>query len=419
MKILMVSLGTRGDMEPFLAIGGMLKKKGQQVICAFPEQFRDLAEDAGMEFESMGPEYIDMLNSTEGKAFMGGGSSWLAKIIAIWKLAAKSTEMNKKFIYRQYELVEREKPDRVLYNGKAIYPFIWELDNRGKTIFITPVPYIHRVKGHTHVGFHSNFGPLLNRLTYTVADFGLITTVKTSAGWLKTHRKITRKEIAQALPSNRAIYTISPSLFPRPDYWPDNLQVLGYPERDMEVNWQPDNDLQLFLESHQKILFVTFGSMTSPEPEKKTKIILDILERHRIPAIINTASGGLVKPAGYSSDLIRFIDRIPYDWIFPRVYAVIHHGGSGTTHLALKHGCASMVIPYIIDQYVWNNLVRDLGAGPAGIEISKITGKNLEPGILDLFHNPSYREKAQEIAAGMKKEDFRDKLYRVIVGDAG
>jgi len=84
-----------------------------------------------------------------------------------------------------------------------------------------------------------------------------------------------------------------------------------------------------------------------------------------------------VKPKNFVSEQIHFISQIPYEWIFPKVYGVIHHGGSGTTHLGLKYGCVTMVIPYIIDQFVWNEIIDKIGAGPKGIKIGKITEKIL------------------------------------------
>jgi UDP:flavonoid glycosyltransferase YjiC (YdhE family) len=337
--------------------------------------------------------------------------------VAYIKLAGKQTEVNKELVTRQYELIESENPDRIVYNGKATYPIIWELDNKGKTILVSPVPFVHYVKNHTHVAFNSNFGPLLNKLTYSLATFGLITTVKISAKWLKRKRKITRKQIKKALLSNKVIYTISPSLFSKPDYWNKNRKVLGYPDLNKEISWRPTQGLMNFIDKHKnnRILFVTFGSMTNPEPEKKTKILIEILERNNIPAIINTAAGGLIKPDKFDAGLICFVSQIPYDWILPIIYGVIHHGGSGTTHMALKHGCATMIIPHIIDQFVWNRIVHKKGAGPKGIRINKITTKNIEPKIHELINNPSFKEKAEQIANQMEKEDFREELYKSIV----
>jgi UDP:flavonoid glycosyltransferase YjiC (YdhE family) len=155
--------------------------------------------------------------------------------------------------------------------------------------------------------------------------------------------------------------------------------------------------------------------MSNPEPEVKTSIIIDILERKKIPAIINCASGGLVKPDNFHSELIHFTSGIPYDRILSKIYGVIHHGGSGTTHLALKYGCATMIIPHIIDQFVWNNIVYEKGAGPRGIRIGRITVKNLEPKILELMNNPSFKLKAEQVATRMSKESFKEELYNSIV----
>jgi UDP:flavonoid glycosyltransferase YjiC (YdhE family) len=415
MKVILLSIGTRGDMEPFLAIGELLKEKGCRVICAFPEQFGHLTEDADIEFASLGSKFIELLESDDGRKALGGSGSGLKKMLAYARLALRQTEINKELVHKQRELIERENPDRIVYNGKAIYPIIWGLENKGNTVLVSPVPYVHYVKDNTHVAFNSNFGPVLNKLTYSIANFGLVTTVRITVKWLKMTEKITRKQIRNALQLTRVIYTISPSLFPRPVYWKENLKVLGYQERTQATKWKPDKGLTDFLGKHNRILFVTFGSMTNPEPEAKTRIILDVLEQVKIPAIINTASGGLVKLQKHNTELIHFVSGIPYGWIFPRSHAVIHHGGSGTTQLALKYGCATMIIPHIIDQFVWNRIIHKLGAGPKGIRINKITTKNLEPKILELVNNASFKKKAERIATRMKKENFSEEIYKSII----
>ena len=185
-------------------------------------------------------------------------------------------------------------------------------------------------------------------------------------------------------------------------------------ERNKINNWQPSPDLEKFIAKHKKIMFITFGSMTNPKPLEKTKIILDILENHKIPAIINTAAGGLINPQGYQSDLIHFVSQIPYDWVFPKVYSVIHHGGAGTTHLAIKYGCSSMIIPHIIDQYMWNKLIAQKNLGPLGIKISKLSKSNLAPKLLDLFVNKKYKKTAEQLGKQMQKENFEKEFIDFI-----
>ncbi|MCB9179601.1 MAG: glycosyltransferase, partial [Flavobacteriales bacterium] len=146
--------------------------------------------------------------------------------------------------------------------------------------------------------------------------------------------------------------------------------------------------------------------------------LLDILKRNRIPAIINTSSGGLVEPEAYDRDLFHFVGAVPYDWLFPRVYAVIHHGGSGTTHMAVRNGCASMIIPHVIDQFNWDRTIEEKDLGPRGVKVSRITVRNLEPRILDLMNNPAYKRNAEAMAGRMQEEQgLEEALYQVIVDD--
>ncbi len=415
MKIIVSSIGTRGDMEPLLAIGQLLKQRGHEVICLFPEQFRSLAEDTGLGFASLGPRFLEMLDSEDGKAALGGSGGGLKKILAYIRLGTRYRGINKELVQKQCEIIEAEKPNRVVHNAKVIYPVIRGTSHPGKNITVTPVPYLHYIKGHTHLAFNSNFGPFFNKMTFAIARFGLVSTIMTAVKWLGLQKQVTREQIKKSLDTGKTIYTISPTLFPRPDYWPDNVQVLGYHERDKTINWQPSESLQTFLRKHKKILFVTFGSMTNPVSEEKTRAFLEVLTRNKIPAIINTAAGGLAEPDNYDRELVHFVAQVPYDWIFPKIYAVVHHGGSGTTHTALKHGCASMIIPHIIDQFVWNKLVADLGAGPKGVRIDKINADRLEPKILELMNNSGYKDRAGEVSRQMATENFEEDLYRAIV----
>ena len=123
------------------------------------------------------------------------------------------------------------------------------------------------------------------------------------------------KQLKNIIHSRKFIYSISPALYPQQDYWEKNVKVVGYQELTRETNWKPEKKLTAFIEKNEKILFITFGSMTNPEPEQKTKLFLDILERNRIPAIINTAEGGLVKPDTINSDLIYFVSNVSYHWM--------------------------------------------------------------------------------------------------------
>jgi UDP:flavonoid glycosyltransferase YjiC (YdhE family) len=388
MKVLLLSIGTRGDMEPFLALGDILQKRGEQVTCAFPEQFRELADESGLDFISLGPEFVQMLDSDDGKAAMGGSGSGMKKFMAHFRLARKQTPVNRVLVEKQQTLLDLLQPDMVVYNGKAILPVIREMDHPGRNILLSPVPHIHYVKGHAHVAFNCNLGPFLNKLTYRLADAGMLVTIRWSLKWLNISQKYSRKQIRHALSSRKVVYTISPVLFTGSPDWPPWIRVLGHHRREKNGSWEPDRELTLFMERHPKFLFITFGSMLN----------------------------GLVEPGRYNRDLVHFVSQVPYDRMFGKAYGVVHHGGSGTTHMALRHGCPTLIIPHIIDQHVWNSLVHDLGAGPRGVKIGRLSNRLLEPKILDLWENESYRQRAEQLAGQLKEEKLADELYFFITG---
>ncbi|MCW5516369.1 glycosyltransferase [Muriicola sp. Z0-33] len=417
MKILLLSIGTRGDMEPFLAIGEQLSRLGHEIVCAFPEQFRSLVEDSGFRFLSLGKEFIEMLESPFGKAAMGGSATTWKKINAYIKLAKTFAPMRKRLMVRQFTILEEESPDRLVYHAKAVYGYIWELTHPGQNVLIFPVPYtMHPAKEYSHIVFNRNLGSLGNILSYKLARLGLVKTIVKDAKALSLPYRITPRLARKALDTNKAAYTLSPSLFTKPESWPDHAKVLGYHERNKNINWEPDTALQAFLREHSKFLLITFGSMTNPNPVQKTQLIVRKLEQLGIPAIINTAGGGLVKIDDLDSSLIVFVHRIPYDFILPKTYGIVHHGGSGTSHMAVKHGCVSLIIPHIIDQFFWNKLLSGKGVGPKGPSITNLDAKNIGPLLSALWSDAVYKENSKQLAAEMAKEQFEDKLAAFILG---
>ncbi|MDG1571393.1 glycosyltransferase [Robiginitalea sp. M366] len=417
MKILLTSLGTRGDMEPFLAVADLLRAAGHETVCLFPEQFRNLAEDGGHRFCSLGPEFMELLESPLGKTAMGGSGTTWQKIKAYAKLARVFAPMRRVLAQRQAACMEQEQPDRVVHHAKTIYGFVWGMQHPGQATLLSPVPYmLHPTNHHSHIAFNKNWGRRGNRASYGLANFGLVQSILSDTKKIPMPTRPTRAGVKDILRRQPTLYTISPALFKRPPYWPPHVQVLGYQERNKTRNWTPPPELVQWLEGHPKVLFVTFGSMTNPEPARKTEILLSTLERLGIPALINTAGGGLVVPGTYDTSLFYFVDGIPYDWALPRVYAMVHHGGSGTTHLGVKYGCPSLVIPHIIDQFMWNRLLAEQGLGPKGPGITRLSKARLLPLLKDLWENPAYHKQAAALGAEMAKEDFSEPILKAILG---
>lgn len=415
LKILLIAIGTRGDVEPFLAIGEMLSQKGHEVICQFPEQFRDLALNSNLEFSGLTPDFIELINSPDGKIVMGGGQSAFSKMGSLFRIYKKSLAINHRMLWQQHQLAQELNPDRILYSSKATYAVVWESLHPGKTINISPIPYlIHPVDNHGSIGFNGNYGRFLNRISYRFINHFLVRNIVKSTKKIRQELGVKSKSVKSLMLQKKMVFTISPSFYKEQSYWPGNVKVLGYHERSKTSNWSPSEELKSFVNKHDKIMFITFGSMTNPKPLFVTKMILRILRRNEIPAIINIAGGGLMEPISHDTELFHFVDHIPYEWVLPKMHAIMHHGGSGTTHLAVKYGCSSLIIPHIMDQHIWNDLNVELGVGPKGISINKLDLTDLTLLILDVFFNPKYKTRAKELSTKMQTESFSKQLLDFI-----
>ena len=148
--------------------------------------------------------------------------------------------------------------------------------------------------------------------------------------------------------------------------------------------------------------------------KEKTRSIVNVLLKNNIPAIINTSRNGL-EEINTTSGNIFFTNNLPYNWLFPKIYAVVHHGGCGTTHTALKYGLPSLIIPHVLDQFFWGKTISILKLGPRGISIRKFNEKDFEYKILDLYANTDYKKNAFTISKQMQIESDKDKLFQMII----
>jgi len=416
MKAVLFSMGTRGDVEPFLAVAEILKERDWDVVCVFPEQFREVVEEMGLRFEGFSRDFLDLLEGKDAKRILGGAGSPFKRIKSWVELARRGMKLARSSVDLQRSVQQEENPDRVIYHPKCNFSLVWGMANPGKAIMLSPVPGMaHPIDQMTVLW--GNYGRTLNRLSFWIVNTIKALTIRSFARKFKNDYpslELTVSSIKrQMLERERTIYAVSPTLFPKPDYWPAHVYVAGYYERNKSLNWRPDERLREFLKKYEKIVLITFGSMTSPDPKGRTQMIVNVLKRDKIPAIINTSWGGLEKIEN-SPEHIFFVDNVPYDWLFPKMYAVVHHGGSGTTHTAVKNACPSLVVSHIVDQFFWSRTISERGLGPVGLPIRKFNEIDFEAKLLDLYANEDYKSSAAQLSERVKSEGNKDELYKLI-----
>jgi UDP:flavonoid glycosyltransferase YjiC (YdhE family) len=246
-------------------------------------------------------------------------------------------------------------------------------------------------------------------------------------GWLAARPLLnrTRKKILDLPPysfaeptlSNRpkgfpTLFGFSPSVIPAPADWDADAHVTGYWFLDPVADWTPPPDLLDFLQAGSPPVYIGFGSMGSRDPAETTALILQALAKTQQRAILLSGWGGMQKTDLPAS--VFMIDSASHAWLFPRVAAVVHHGGAGTTAAGLRAGVPSIVIPFTTEQAFWGRRVQDLGVGPTTIPRSKLTVDRLAQAIQEAVTNSAMRQRAAELGSKIQAEDGIANAVKII-----
>ena len=153
--------------------------------------------------------------------------------------------------------------------------------------------------------------------------------------------------------------------------------------------------------------------MADPEPERLADAIREALRKTGQRAVVAT---GWAKLPMETSDQMLVVESVPHDWLFPRVAAAVHHGGSGTTGAALRAGVPSVVVPYFFDQPLWAQRVARLGVGARPLPRSKLTAGRLAAAVSDVVDNPAMLDRARAVSQLVRSEDGLGSALRLIDG---
>jgi UDP:flavonoid glycosyltransferase YjiC (YdhE family) len=206
------------------------------------------------------------------------------------------------------------------------------------------------------------------------------------------------------------LYAFSPQVIPRPADWRDRVHITGYWFSEDPGKWAPDPHLTDFLENKPPPLSVVFGSTLSRDLDRITAMVKEALSISNQRGIF---VGAKTVTQTTRSDFFQ-ADYIPYDWLFKRSGAVIHHGGAGTTGKTLMAGVPNIILPFTSDQPFWGCRVYQLGAGPRPLSPKQLTVTDLVKSIETAIHSEAIRNRAADIAERLKIEDGVSQAVEII-----
>ncbi len=410
--ISIVASGSRGDVQPYVALGNGLKVAGYNVRLLASDDFEQLVTDAGLAFASTGESVEAILQSDEWRKVTESGN--FLKI-----LAKMQAEMKHRAVGMAGQLPALLEGSDFIVAGMAGMGGVYSYAEH----FNIPVLQAYVFPFTPTQAFHSPlvprlpFGSVLNRLSFHVTRQMFWQNTKIMDNLLRRALHMRNRGFWGPFKSLNdkhipALYGYSPHVLPRPNDWADNHLVMGYWFLDAAADWAPPSDLMDFLDAGEPPVYIGFGSMGNRNPQEAGQIALNALERSGQRGILATGWGGL--SAANLPKHVHLISSIPHTWLFPRMAAVVHHGGAGTTAAGLRAGVPSIIVPFMGDQPFWGKRVADLGVGPTPIPRKKLTGARLGEAITEAITNTAMRRKASDLGEKLRAEDGVGEAVRFI-----
>ncbi len=404
MKLTCFAAGSRGDIQPCLALCKGLLQSGYEVRLAAPEDFAAFIQEHGVAFAPLRGDVQQIMASDTGRSFMErGGANPLKSIQAVRTMIGPVVMDMAEDAYAACEGADGMICLGVFSAfGKSIAD---ALDI--PLINVEPTPLLPtRAFPAPSWPTQRNLGGWHN----TVSGVAMLRVVWL---WYQPFVNAFRERLGlPALNGTRFIAELratpmisaySPTIIPHPPDWPDTTHVTGYLFLDDVADWQPPADLIAFLAAGPPPVYIGFGSMAGRKPEQLATLAVDALTRCGQRGILLTGWGGLRTEA--TAQEIFVAESVPHSWLFPRMAAVVHHGGAGTTAEGLRAGVPTVIAPFVLDQPFWGARVKALGLGPDPIPQKRLTADRLARAIDEAVNEPTMKSRAHEIGAAIRNED--------------
>lgn len=413
LKVTIIAPGSRGDVQPYVALGAGLKDAGHTVRILTARDFHELVTMYGLEFWDMGGNMQAVAQDMQGLLEQGN----FLKILASMGKAAEQLVSQAS----RSGLAACQDADLIiagpggLFVGAALaeklnIPFI-----QAFYFPFTPTREFPNALAPLPPG---RLPAAINRLSHHLAQQMLWQNYRAADN--KARREILQMPPAPfwgpfaALQRQKqtVLYGYSPQVLPPPPDWAEFIHVTGYWFLPPPPNWTPPADLVRFLEAGPPPVYVGFGSMVNSKPEETTHLVVDSLTRAGQRGVLSAGWGGLQREA--LPETVFMIDTVPFSWLFPQMAAVVHHGGAGTTSMGLWAGVPAIVTPFMGDQPFWGRRVYDLGVGSQPIPRRQLTVERLAEAIRIAVSDTAMRERAARLGERIRAEDGVARAVEII-----
>jgi sterol 3beta-glucosyltransferase len=417
MKIAITTVGSRGDLQPFIALGLGLKAAGHEVLIVSAKNEAAFVKDYGLDFFALNVD-IQKLMEGDDVQEMAKGNNPLKFIVSHLK---GSKKMKALMVATQAEIWEAcQDVDVIIFHpGMPLGFFIAK--QLGKiSVMANPFPVVG-TSNYSSILFYTmpRLGKAFNVLTHFIFQklFWSLSKSAIKEFWdanVKTKINFSTSPIQQQIESGMPVLNgYSELLFSHADKWGKNIHTTGSWLVETEANFIPPNDLVQFIEKAEPPIYIGFGSMKDVDSFSVTlKIIAEALAITKQRAVVALGWSKLNYAEAIPENIF-LIESIPHSWLFPKMKIVIHHGGAGTTAAGLTAGKPTIIIPHNADQPAWGLRVYELGVGAKPIKKTKLTVDKLAIAI-SFALQPNIIANAEKLGVELRKENGVEKAVDVI-----
>jgi len=418
MRITILAIGSRGDVQPLLALAVGLQKTGRHRIrFAAPDNFESLVREYRLDFFPLGINTHNLIGARDRSTGLESGRNFL-----LWSLQALRAIKPMLALLMERTWLSCKDAETIVYSyiGIGAYHVAEKVG--------VPCYMAASVPGLAPTRAYSNpdgvFPPLPLGGGYNLITYFLSRQILQAITGSFINRWRREKLHLSPIPFGKYPYGqlhgrptpvlggYSPLVVPKPSDWGEHIHVTGYWFLDPKSDWQPPAPLVEFLESGQPPVYVGFGSMANRSPRQTTQLVSDALERSGQRGVLVTGWGGLEK-ANLSAN-VYVLEAVHHAWLFPRLSAVVHHGGSGTTGAGLRAGVPSVLVPHMGDQPFWAQRVAELGVGPQPIPRRQLTALRLAEAITSAVTDTGIQTRAKSIGEHIRAEDGIGKAIEIL-----
>jgi sterol 3beta-glucosyltransferase len=407
MNVSIVTSGSRGDVQPYIALGKGLKRAGYDVRLLGSDDFEELVREAGLAFSAMGPNIQAMLESDSWRQTLEGGNF----LTILRKMRLEMKEVAADVAARLPSLLQGSDLIVTGMTGMGTFAVAEHLQIPVIEAYVFPFTPTAAFPSPLFPQLADSPLPaarLLNRLSFHLTRQMFWQNSKAIDSALRRGLDMKRGTFWGPFRHRRQqdspiLYGYSRHVLPRPRDWDERIHVTGYWFDTLQDGWAPPDDLLDFLQAGSPPVYVGFGSMGSRQPLETAQVVLEALARTGQRGLLAAGWGGL--RAADLPPTVHLISSTPHSWLFPRMKAVVHHGGAGTTAAGLRAGVPSVIVPFMGDQPFWGQRVSRLGLGPAPIPRKELSAARLVEAIQSAVSDGKMRRRAAELGREIHAED--------------